>query len=309
MAGELDSRRKQTADKLFFNIADVNTEPAQTSASIGQEITLQTKLGMLEKLYKKELFKWWEAESLSRYIEVKRVPRGLRIFTIPTYEDPDPDMINEWSDNTSSCSMIMMKILVKYALKDRAKLLKDIEDLLAEIEPLMAKEALEEHLKKLNVKMEKLEEEITAKKQRKFIKDFKDYHSGRTLTFQKKYDHLFDKKTGMALAGQPKSGPSAEAVESDVSDGNLSDASTSGITQEPSMNVNKKVNFLTQFQMMSQNRTDTFQGEGGKQRGRGRGSRGGTGGTNKQKRGGSNATQAPMGMATRSKNSKLISLW
>lgn len=52
----------------------------------------------LEKLMKAEQSKWWEHKSLSRYLEVGRIPRGLRIMLAPSYENPDTNMLAEWAD-------------------------------------------------------------------------------------------------------------------------------------------------------------------------------------------------------------------
>mgnify|MGYP002805180685 CR=1 FL=1 len=50
-------------------------------------ISWKQKCSKLERLMEKEVSKWWELTTLTCYIEVNRVPRGLRIFTIPTYEN------------------------------------------------------------------------------------------------------------------------------------------------------------------------------------------------------------------------------
>ncbi|KAJ1148666.1 hypothetical protein NDU88_001494 [Pleurodeles waltl] len=93
----------------------------------GLELKLQLLPEKIEKFSRKEISKWWEIESLQKYIDVERVQRGLRIYTIPTYEDPDPDMIEEWAENSKTSSLNTMKILIKYAIKDRKKILEEIE--------------------------------------------------------------------------------------------------------------------------------------------------------------------------------------
>ena len=44
----------------------------------------------LEKQMGKELAKWSEATALEKDIEAKRVPRGHRIYTVPTYDTLNP---------------------------------------------------------------------------------------------------------------------------------------------------------------------------------------------------------------------------
>lgn len=75
--------------------------------------TLKAQFGKLKHLYECEIRKWWEATSLQNYIEVQRIPRGLRIYTIPAYENPDPKLLDEWAAYTTEMSVGMLKILFK----------------------------------------------------------------------------------------------------------------------------------------------------------------------------------------------------
>ncbi|KAJ1105750.1 hypothetical protein NDU88_003155 [Pleurodeles waltl] len=179
----------------------------------------------LEKLMRKELSKWWEIESLQQYIEVERAPRGLRIYTIPSYEDPDPELLEEWAENSKTSSLNMMKILIKYAFKDREKFMEEIDKTTKLILTLVSQSAFEEVKGNLDKKLSKFEEKITVKKHRKFISDFKDYQSGRILTFHHKYDHMYteDYKDPTPLSDNEMSGSNLRLTEeSDASDGNLS---------------------------------------------------------------------------------------
>ncbi|KAJ1089957.1 hypothetical protein NDU88_003097 [Pleurodeles waltl] len=57
----------------------------------------------------------------------------------------------------------------------------------------------DEYMKGLEKKLCKLEEEITGKKQRKYIRNFKDHQAGRILTFQRKYDHMYESSTDVEV--------------------------------------------------------------------------------------------------------------
>ncbi|KAJ1140787.1 hypothetical protein NDU88_007125 [Pleurodeles waltl] len=83
-----------------------------------------------------------------------------------------------------------MKILIKYAIKDRKKILEETEKVSTEIVSLTSEDAIEEFKKNLEKKLSSFEGDIMSKKQRKFLRDFKDYQSGRILTFHRKYDHM-----------------------------------------------------------------------------------------------------------------------
>ncbi|KAJ1199127.1 hypothetical protein NDU88_002965 [Pleurodeles waltl] len=81
-------------------------------------------------------------------------------------------MLDEWAHNSKECSLTMMRIFIKYAVKDREKILEKIEKLPSDLLSMVSRDVFEEFIKNLEKKLSKLKEEITTKKQRKFIHDF-----------------------------------------------------------------------------------------------------------------------------------------
>ncbi|KAJ1175202.1 hypothetical protein NDU88_000493 [Pleurodeles waltl] len=165
-------------------------------------------------------------------------------------------------------------------IQDRDKIMEEIDKTIKSILTLVSQSVFEEVKGYLDKKLSKFEEEITMKKQRKFIRDFKDYQSGRILTFHHKYDHMYteDYKDPTPVGDVGSSGIDLGLTEeSDVSDENLSDAPE--ITAEKNREVDtstSRSNFLKQFLLLNQGRTERrkdFQprGRGSGQRGRGRG--------------------------------------
>ncbi|KAJ1166428.1 hypothetical protein NDU88_006832 [Pleurodeles waltl] len=143
----------------------------------------------------------------------------------------------------------------------------------------------EEFKTSLDKRLETLEEDITAKKQRKFIRDFKDYQSGRILSFHRKYDHMYgdNQKNVPENQSDVNIGDQIDEVEeNDVSDSNQSDISdsVSGKSLEAEKSSNKS-NFLKQFCLLNQGRTERK--EPLPQRNRGRGMRGKGRGTTQRK--------------------------
>ncbi|XP_078503510.1 uncharacterized protein LOC144762241 [Lissotriton helveticus] len=152
------------------------TELTQQSAKITPGNTnLNTKITALERLYEREQRKWWEATSLQSYIDVDRVPRGLRIHTIPAYENPDPKLLDEWAAHTAKSSKEMLFMLVKFAWSDRDKALLEIDKMEAELdkeEDTIRVGELKEQMKK---RLVKYEAKIKLRKQEKFERDERDY--------------------------------------------------------------------------------------------------------------------------------------
>ena len=52
----------------------------------------------LEKARIMEVNKWWEKVTLTKYIEYKHIPRGLRILLMPTLNDLGPDLIKKMAN-------------------------------------------------------------------------------------------------------------------------------------------------------------------------------------------------------------------
>ncbi|KAJ1119484.1 hypothetical protein NDU88_007669 [Pleurodeles waltl] len=147
-------------------------------------------------------------------------------------------MLEEWAENSKTSSLTMMKILIKYAIKDRKKILEEIEKVSMEIVSLIAEDAIEEFKKNLEKKLSSFEGDIMSKKQRKFLRDFKDYQSGRILTFHRKYDHMYVENEKEPTVENNNRDSTSEVEESDISDGNQSDVSDSLLEKGPVVDKN-----------------------------------------------------------------------
>ena len=125
---------------------------------------------------------------MQNYLDSGMIPRGLRNFIMPSYESPNPIMLDEWASNSTESSTNMLKILVKYAKLDRDVLIQEISQLQDELSKSGEKEIIAKFKREMEVRLDVCETEIKARKHRKFIRDCKDYQSGCIYTFSKKYD-------------------------------------------------------------------------------------------------------------------------
>ena len=257
---------------------------------------------MKKKIHKQEQSKWWEAVSLQKYLEVGRVPRGLRIFTTPTYENPNPAMLQKWSENSSKCTTGMLEILVEFAWVDRKTLLSEIDTLTEEIKSMDSSNNFEEFYSKMEKRLEKIEEEIKTKKQRKFLRDLNDYQTGRILTFAKKYDHLYE-ETGKSHTGTTGDQDKDKEKNKDsiiLDSGSESDISIETPSTSNMSNSIRTINFLEDYRVLNRGRTEG-RGEGSFHRGRGRGGRRGNYRYRETSRG---RDQTPVGHRTRGQEKK-----
>ncbi|KAJ1188496.1 hypothetical protein NDU88_005257 [Pleurodeles waltl] len=153
----------------------------------------------------------------------------------------------------------MMRILIKYAVKDRSKILEEIDKIRLELLTIITQETLDEFMQNLENKLIKLEEDITTKKQRKFIRDYKDDQAGRILTFHRKYVHMYKEETSeLCFKNLETTAVSTEElVESNVSDGNLSDVSDTALSKGVVVDKGtERSDILKQFRLLNQGQTD-----------------------------------------------------
>ncbi|KAJ1191724.1 hypothetical protein NDU88_001040 [Pleurodeles waltl] len=174
----------------------VTNEKNQTTRgeSTGGNFDIYITFKELEGFKKKELNKWWECESLNKYLEVDRVPRGLRIFIMPTYDDPNPDLLKEWAAHNAASSAGMMKILINHAQIERETIIEKIYNITKQIEAFPDKKLVESLNNAMEERLAKIEEEIILKKSRKFHRDTFDYETGQIYTFARKFDYWRQQK-------------------------------------------------------------------------------------------------------------------
>ena len=127
---------------------------------------------------------------MEKYLEVKRVLRGLRIHVIPNYDNTNPSLLQDWAGLMADTCHKMIEMLVKYATEDLLQTKKEIEELQEKFNNYkgVEKERITEVYKIMTVRLDKLEKEIKERKRRKFLRDKLDYEMGRVLTFNRKFD-------------------------------------------------------------------------------------------------------------------------
>ncbi|KAJ1098094.1 hypothetical protein NDU88_003210 [Pleurodeles waltl] len=163
---------------------------AHTLNSIPPKEGLKHKFIKLERLKKQELARWWDITTLKRYLELKQIPRGLRVIIFPSFEDLDPDLLGEWEHLISSTSFGMINILIKHADRKRNKLLLDIASLEEEIKSLNLTEATDKNYTIMRDILNGYQLYVKDKKMRKLIRDENDYSSSRIYTFARKFDQI-----------------------------------------------------------------------------------------------------------------------
>lgn len=255
------AKRIQKVATMFSPTDTVGDNEPTTTQTVELNTTLKQLLIQVEQQYKKEISKSWETLTLQKYLEVNRVPRGLRIFTMPTHPETKTEMLNEWGENNRACSYNMMRILIKYAEKDLEDIHKNITELEAKIK-LQNKEEVNKSRKEMEERIENYEEEVQLRKQRKFLRDETDYKTGRILTFAKRFDTLKTNYTKQAI-----SLPRDPESESDISESDTEGPAHSGIQRHQ----NTSISFLEEMCLVNLDQNLNRNRGQGRNRGRGYG--------------------------------------
>ncbi|KAJ1082733.1 hypothetical protein NDU88_002898 [Pleurodeles waltl] len=229
---------------------------ARTPTSSSTSITTNRKEGLrqkfikLERLTKQELARWWDATTLKRYIELKQVPRGLRVIIFPSFDDLDPDLLGEWEHLISSTSFGMMNILIKHAERKREKLLLEISSLEDQIKSLDLPEATAKNYSILRDTLNDYQLYIKDKKLKKIIRDENDYANGRIYTFARRFDQVNKDRTdkGSNTNLSDVSIPSSSISDTSNVSGSSSDPATGGsVVNVSTSNVSKPSPFLEEL--------------------------------------------------------------
>ncbi|KAJ1202742.1 hypothetical protein NDU88_006539 [Pleurodeles waltl] len=235
-----DDNRDTLAAELFSMKPPATRTIDRTPSKEG----LRQKFIKLERLRKQELARWWDITTLKRYLELKQVPRGLRVIIFPSFEDLDPDLLGEWEHLiSSSTSFSMINILIKHADRKRTKLLQDITTLEEEIKNLNLTEAAYKNYTIMRVILTGYQLYIKDKKMRKLIRDDNDYQNGRIFTFARRFDQI-NKETSIRPTKATTPAGSIAGSLSDISnlssdcldsagDGSSTSAHQQNITQQP----------------------------------------------------------------------------
>ncbi|KAJ1202502.1 hypothetical protein NDU88_006301 [Pleurodeles waltl] len=132
-----------------------DSNPTSHATRIPDGDDVKVKFRLLEKFMKNEQAKWWEMQSMKKYLEVSHVPHGLRILTTPSYENPNPTMMKEWAEDNIVASKGLMEIIVKYAETDRMDLQSKIDMLDIEINAHEQQEVVRKYCEEMKTRLKK----------------------------------------------------------------------------------------------------------------------------------------------------------
>lgn len=146
-----------------------------TQNSNAADLVLKRIFRKLENLMAKEIRAFWDVNTLTEYIQLEQIPRGLRIKKFPTFEFPDEDPKLEWTNTLSACSFKLMKIIIDSKQKELDRVQMEITEIQKELATSQSTPGFLELDNQLNKKLDKLEKEVISTKSEKHIRDQLDY--------------------------------------------------------------------------------------------------------------------------------------
>ncbi|KAJ1091750.1 hypothetical protein NDU88_004867 [Pleurodeles waltl] len=204
----------------------------------------------LERLKKQELSRWWDFTILEKYIQIKQIPRGLRVILFPSFGDLNPVLLQEWEQLLINSSLGIMDILIRDAKDKRERLLTDIKNLEKEIQDTNLTEAIDKNYNILSSVLQKHQEYIKEKKLHKLRRDANDYAKGRVFTYARKFDNLnSDRSVNRATTAFEAGISNVTASDTDLSScSSLTSDDTNSVPPQQATTSSNKSTFLLEME-------------------------------------------------------------
>ncbi|XP_056393166.1 uncharacterized protein LOC130285592 isoform X1 [Hyla sarda] len=197
---------------------------------------LKRLLWDLENLKSFQLKTWWDATTLSQYLEKNMIPRGLRIRKKCT-TSYDEDFTNRWNDALSRCSLELMSLIIEKEELKLADLEQSINKILVSIEPFKQSTDFEALQSKMNEHLSQLEETVTNIKKTKFNRDLRDYTTNTVYNWQTKKPY---KPRSILKHSQTHNTPQRKNVSFSSSDNEATDYGTDSEHEERSSMIDNR---------------------------------------------------------------------
>ncbi|KAJ1185022.1 hypothetical protein NDU88_001818 [Pleurodeles waltl] len=257
---EREAIRTATAAEIF-NEAISSPNPNGKNGGVAQSHGgVKMKLREWEKLYRKEINKWWELFTLRKYIEVNRIPRGLRIGIMPSHQDASSALLEEWGAHILDSSKGFVLILIKHAEIALNKIQNQLKALEQEIDGIKLTEEESKIRSEMASRIQQQEETVKISKQTKFQRDKNDYEEGRIFTFARRFQYakLKEQIDLSQIEKSDKSSNESRSTDNESSEGESTSTNTQGV----------KLTLLNEMRLALQQQSKDLQV---KTRGRGRG--------------------------------------
>lgn len=157
--------------------------------------------------------------TLSEYVRIKRIPRGLRIQKRPTLGRHDPEFCQQWCEILNKASLDLTVLVIQHTQKQLASIDAEINEHTTKLESMMSSEDLTQLKEEMKAAIDRYEQDLTKTKLSKFRRDTLDYKNDNVYPWLK---WIGDTRRRTRTGGAYTSESSASEFQSD-SDGDFLD--------------------------------------------------------------------------------------
>lgn len=144
----------------------------------------------LEKLLERETKLYLHGVTLSDYLRVKRIPRGLRIVKSPIIGKDNVSFCDKWCEILNKCAFDLMALTVQEISAQLVNIRKETDEVKIQLSvEYPDKEQLDSALLECNQRIAELKKEIIASKKSKFNRDATDYANNRVYQWRSQRRH------------------------------------------------------------------------------------------------------------------------
>lgn len=147
----------------------------------------------------KELNLKWHIVTLEQYLAARIIPRSLRWEIIPEERGMNVKEDEEWANFFLTCGLELVSFIIKRKQKKLREVQEQIEKISSQLDPVKSLDEFNIISGNIQKFLEKKENELISKKQKKFKRDITDFKSGRAFKWQFK-----ENNNGPAGEGTPK---------------------------------------------------------------------------------------------------------
>ncbi|OCT82309.1 hypothetical protein XELAEV_18024830mg [Xenopus laevis] len=162
----------------------------------------------LENSQRKSVAYDLDLRTLSEYVKINRIPRGLRVHLRPTLFAEDKDFCQRWEAIINKCSLDLMLATMKCLQKELPAIKQQIATQELEIRNSFPPDIVSEGTDKLADHVRKFRSEVEVRKRSKFQRDAGDYSTGNVYRWNRSvYEGMGGNKRSLGTRGGHRAHP------------------------------------------------------------------------------------------------------
>ncbi|XP_053561237.1 component of gems protein 1-like [Bombina bombina] len=138
----------------------------------------------LEDEILKEHRHWWDLTTLEKYLEIKQIPRGLRVLKHCSFKE-DTELLEKWYKILDDCAFDLIKILIEHRRLLSDKCSENIDKIQADLIKYLENPDYERLLKRMYERTDKFQEDLVLSKNKKLERDNNDYLKNQVYTYNR----------------------------------------------------------------------------------------------------------------------------